>query len=101
MRIVIDTDPAMGSLGGDPEDSLAILLALRSPELRVDAITTFPEETEKPIISEVTNRRQVINLAVFGETDELSLRNRLVPEISYRCSGFRSVSSGASSCSGY
>ncbi len=39
MRIVIDTDPAMGSLGGDPEDSFAIILALNSPELRVDGIT--------------------------------------------------------------
>lgn len=36
---------------------------------RVDAIDTFPEETEKPIISEVIDRRQVINLAIHGKTD--------------------------------
>ena len=41
---------------------------------RVDAIDTFPEETEKPIIQELTNRRQVIDVAVHGDTDELSLR---------------------------
>ncbi len=41
---------------------------------RVDAIETFPEETEKPIIQEITNRRQVINVAVHGELDELSLK---------------------------
>ena len=40
MRVLIDTDPAMGSLGGDPEDSFAILLALSSPELSVVGITT-------------------------------------------------------------
>ncbi|MGE4609699.1 MAG: nucleoside hydrolase [Myxococcota bacterium] len=40
MRVLIDTDPAMGSLGGDPEDSFALLLALSSPELTVDGITT-------------------------------------------------------------
>jgi multidrug efflux pump subunit AcrB len=41
---------------------------------RVDAIETFPEETEKPVISEVTNRRQVIDVAVSGDADEASLR---------------------------
>ena len=41
---------------------------------RVDAIDTFPEETEKPIIQELTNRRQVIDVAIHGDTDELSLR---------------------------
>jgi inosine-uridine nucleoside N-ribohydrolase len=39
MRIIIDTDPAMGSAGGDPEDSFAILLALASPELTVEGLT--------------------------------------------------------------
>lgn len=38
-RIIIDTDPAMGSAGGDPEDSFAILLALHSPELTVEGLT--------------------------------------------------------------
>ena len=41
---------------------------------RVDAIDTFPEQTEKPIIQELTNRRQVINLAVWGDADETTLK---------------------------
>jgi multidrug efflux pump subunit AcrB len=41
---------------------------------RIDAIDTFPEQTEKPIIQELTNRRQVINLAVWGDADETSLK---------------------------
>ncbi len=41
---------------------------------RVDAIDTFPEETEKPVIQEVLNRRQVINVALSGDTDERSLK---------------------------
>jgi multidrug efflux pump subunit AcrB len=41
---------------------------------RVDAIETFPEETEKPIIQELLNRRQVINMAISGNTDEKTLR---------------------------
>jgi len=39
-KVIIDTDPAMGSKGGDPEDSFALLLALNSPELEVVGITT-------------------------------------------------------------
>jgi len=39
-QIIIDTDPAMGSKGGDPEDCFAIMLALNSPELDVMGVTT-------------------------------------------------------------
>ena len=41
---------------------------------RVDAIDTFPEETEKPIIRELTNRNRVMELAVSGSADEFSLK---------------------------
>ena len=58
---------------------------------RVDAIDTFPEETEKPIIRELIARQQVTDLAVSGHADEFVLkavaervRNELssLPEIS-------------------
>jgi multidrug efflux pump subunit AcrB len=42
---------------------------------RVDAIDTFPEQTESPVITEITNRRQVINVAVSGSADERTLRH--------------------------
>ncbi|MEE8207280.1 MAG: efflux RND transporter permease subunit, partial [Nitrospinaceae bacterium] len=41
---------------------------------RVDGISTFPEETEKPIIQELVVRSQVINVAISGQTDEKSLK---------------------------
>ncbi len=41
---------------------------------RVDAIDTFPEETEKPIIRELSNRTQVIDLAVSGPVGEFALK---------------------------
>ena len=41
---------------------------------RIDAIDTFPEETEKPIISQVTIRRPVVDVALAGDLDERSLR---------------------------
>ena len=39
-KIIIDTDPAMGTRGGDPEDCFAIMLAMNSPELEILGITT-------------------------------------------------------------
>ena len=41
---------------------------------RVDGISTFPRETEKPVIQELLVRRQVINVAISGRTDEKSLK---------------------------
>ena len=40
----------------------------------VDAIETFPEETESPVIKEVLVRQQVLDVAVFGQADERSLK---------------------------
>jgi multidrug efflux pump subunit AcrB len=41
---------------------------------RVDAIDTFPAETEKPVIQEIIIRNQVISVAVAGEADEAALK---------------------------
>ena len=48
--------------------------ALDDVKTRVDAIDTFPEETEKPIIQEVILRRQVLSVAISGDADEHTLR---------------------------
>ena len=40
----------------------------------VDAITTFPVETEKPIIRELTSRMQVADIAVSGDVDPFRLK---------------------------
>ena len=41
---------------------------------RVDAIETFPEEAKKPVISNFIIRKQVINVAVYGDVGELPLK---------------------------
>ena len=40
----------------------------------VDAITTFPVETEKPIVRELTGRTQVADIAVSGDVDPFTLK---------------------------
>ena len=42
---------------------------------RVDAIDTFPIETEKPIVRELVAQNQVIDVAVSGATDEFTLKD--------------------------
>jgi multidrug efflux pump subunit AcrB len=41
---------------------------------RVDAIDTFPAETEKPIITNLVARNQVVDVAVSGAADEFTLK---------------------------
>ncbi len=59
--------------------------ALDDVKTRVDAIDTFPEEAEQPVISKVTIRRSVVELVLSGQADERSLKQtaeRLRDEIS-------------------
>jgi len=45
----------------------------------VDRITTFPDEAERPEVKQLVTRQRVIELAVFGEASEATLR-----EMAYR-----------------
>ncbi len=40
----------------------------------VDRITTLPDEAEKPVVREVTARVQVINIAVYGNAQESTIK---------------------------
>ncbi len=41
----------------------------------VDRLTTLPDEAEKPLIREITRRREVIDLAVYGEAPESTIKH--------------------------
>ena len=49
---------------------------LQDVKSEVDRITTFPLDAEKPIISKVLNRREVISVVVYGDLPERSLREQ-------------------------
>lgn len=49
-------------------------LALDEVKSRVDAIITFPEETEKPIINLVSRVRAVMEVSITGPQDEKTLK---------------------------
>jgi inosine-uridine nucleoside N-ribohydrolase len=65
MDVLIDTDPGLGTLGCDPEDSLAITMALASPEVTVRAITCV--QGNAPIRHSYANAAHLLEL--LGRTD--------------------------------
>ncbi len=49
--------------------------ALQDVKNAVDGILSFPEEAEKPVVSLVEMRNQVLSLMVYGDQDEQTLRD--------------------------
>ena len=47
---------------------------LNDVKAKVDAISTFPTETEKPIVSALLFQGQTISFALYGNTDETTLK---------------------------
>ncbi|MBW2376620.1 MAG: efflux RND transporter permease subunit, partial [Deltaproteobacteria bacterium] len=48
--------------------------ALNDAKSAIDRITSFPEDVERPTVSLLSNRQQVISLVVYGDVDEATLR---------------------------
>ena len=48
--------------------------ALDDVKAEIDRIITFPEETEKPIVSLVERKQQVIDLFIYGDVSERTLK---------------------------
>ncbi|MCA9756914.1 MAG: efflux RND transporter permease subunit [Candidatus Eisenbacteria bacterium] len=56
------------------ETSADVTEVLDDVKSRIDAIDTFPEEVEEPVVEEMSNRRQVISVSIAGDIDEGSLK---------------------------
>jgi multidrug efflux pump subunit AcrB len=48
---------------------------LNDVKSEVDRIRTFPKEAEKPVVREITRKNQVINLALYGDAPEGTIKN--------------------------
>lgn len=57
-----------------PEEDVDMVL--QDVKAEVDRIITFPEEAEKPVITKLVNRMDVISVAVYGNMPERSLREQ-------------------------
>ncbi len=56
--------------GADPN------VVLQDVKTEVDRIITFPEEAEKPVITKLLNRSEVVSVVVYGDLAERSLREQ-------------------------
>ena len=65
MRLILDPDPAMGTLGSDPEDGMAILYALNSPDAQVDGLTLV--QGNVPISHSWANARHLLALTGYPD----------------------------------
>jgi inosine-uridine nucleoside N-ribohydrolase len=61
MRLIIDTDLGMGTVGSDPEDGMAILYALNTPGVEVDGLTLV--QGNVPIAHSWPNAHHLLTLA--------------------------------------
>ena len=55
------------------EDVDEVLQDIKS---EIDRITSFPEDAEKPVISKLSNRREVISVVIYGDAGEKVLREQ-------------------------
>ncbi len=49
---------------------------LQDIKSEIDRISTFPEDAEKPVISKLSNRREVISVVIYGNIEEKTLREK-------------------------
>ena len=64
----------MGTVLVEAVDGSDLQKLLSDVKSRVDAIDTFPVEAEEPIVEAAVIRRQVLDVAISGDTDERSLK---------------------------
>ncbi len=64
----------MGSVRVEVSSGYDTLEVLDKIKLRVDSISTFPEETEKPVISKAEQSHEILWISVTGKIGERSLK---------------------------
>ena len=74
-KITSTASEGVGTVSIEVEPGKDVRELLDDVKNRVDAIDTFPEETEKPIVQEVVIRRRVFVVAVSGQAEESVLRS--------------------------
>jgi len=63
-----------GSVNIEVESEYEVLDILDQVKNRVDAISTFPENTEKPVYTRIQFQQQVMMITVSGEVDERTMK---------------------------
>ncbi len=73
-RITSSSSEGVGTVTIEALKGADVRQLLDDVKIRVDAIDNLPVDAEKPIVQELLVRRQVIDVAIYGDTDEMSLK---------------------------
>ena len=73
-EIVSTASRGVGSVRIEVAPEYEIIEVMDEIKNRVDAISTFPDNTEKPIISRTTFQQQVVMVSVYGDVGERTLK---------------------------
>jgi multidrug efflux pump subunit AcrB len=73
-KITSTASEGMGMIMVELNRGVDVRKALDDVKAEVDRIITFPAETEKPIISQMERKNQVIDVFVYGEADEKTMK---------------------------
>ncbi len=73
-RVTSTATEGLGAVTAELSTDADMARVLNDIQAEIDAITTFPEDAEEPVIAELTNRQQVISVAVSGRIGEATLK---------------------------
>jgi len=73
-KITSTAQEGAGSVAIEVASGYNVRNILDDVKTRVDAIDTFPDEAERPVIEEILIRNQVLNISVSGEVGEATLK---------------------------
>ncbi|MHC4395514.1 MAG: efflux RND transporter permease subunit [Planctomycetota bacterium] len=73
-RLTASAAEGAGIISVEVEEYADTKEVLDDIKAEVDRIITFPKETEKPIIAEITNRYEVITIVLYGNVSEKTLK---------------------------
>ncbi len=73
-RITSTASEGVGTVLLELERGADAFRVLRDVESEVDRISTFPEDAEEPVVTELVRRRQVVDLVVYGDVPERTLK---------------------------
>ena len=74
-RLRSTASEGFGNIIAEVEEYADMREVLDDIKAAVDRIITFPVETEKPIIQEITTRNHVMSLVLYGDASERTLKN--------------------------
>ena len=91
-EITANASENVGSVSAEITIDADVSRVLDDIKAEVDRIITFPDETERPEVQEITNRQSALRIALYGDVTERALKEvafrveeelAALPEITY------------------